>query len=128
MRCTRPGLNFNRRAKRWAAQHGKPLVGNGDVHRLHQLGTTYSRVDAEPDPEAICAAISAGRVQVESRPLSWPHAIQTISSLFLADVVVVDRRRQLRPDASRPSRAAVSASARGHRPGTRMWCRLQPRL
>ena len=82
------GLNFNRRAKRWAARHGKPLVGNGDVHRLHQLGTTYSRVDAEPDPDAICAAIAAGRVQVESRPVSWPHAIQTISSLFLADLVV----------------------------------------
>ena len=81
-------LNFNRRAKRWAARHGKPLVGNGDVHRLYQLGTTYSRVDAEPDPDAICAAIAAGRVQVESRPLSWPHAVQIIASLFLADVVV----------------------------------------
>jgi predicted metal-dependent phosphoesterase TrpH len=81
-------LNFNRRAKRWAAEHGKPLVGNGDVHRLYQLGTTYSRVDADPNPDAICAAIAAGRVQVESRPLSWPHAVQIISSLFLADVRV----------------------------------------
>src|SRR6185295_8568427 len=33
--------DFNRRARRWAARHGKPLVGNGDVHRLGQLGTTY---------------------------------------------------------------------------------------
>ena len=33
-----------------------PLVGNGDVHRLHQLGTTYSLVDAIPDADAICAA------------------------------------------------------------------------
>ena len=79
-------LNFNRRAKRWATAHGKPLVGNGDVHRLNQLGTTYSRVDAEPNPDAICAAIAAGRVQVETRPLSWPHAVQIIASLFLADV------------------------------------------
>ena len=82
------GMNFNRRAKRWAAQHGKPLVGNGDVHRLHQLGTTYSRVDAEADADAICAAIAAGRVQVESRPVSWPHAIHTVSSLYLTDLVV----------------------------------------
>jgi predicted metal-dependent phosphoesterase TrpH len=81
-------LNFNRRAKRWAARHGKPLVGNGDIHRLYQLGTTFSRVDAEPDPDAICAAIAAGRVQVESRPLSWPHAVQIMTSLFLANVVV----------------------------------------
>jgi predicted metal-dependent phosphoesterase TrpH len=81
-------LNFNRRAKRWAARHGKPMVGNGDIHRLYQLGTTFSRVEAEPDPDAICAAIAAGRVQVDSRPLSWPHAVQIMTSLFLANVVV----------------------------------------
>jgi predicted metal-dependent phosphoesterase TrpH len=83
-------LNFNRRAKRWAARHSKPLVGNGDVHRLSQLGTTYSRVDAEKNPDAICAAVAAGRVQVESRPLSWPQAVRIMSSLFLANVVVGD--------------------------------------
>ena len=42
-------LNFNRLAERWARRHGKPMVGNGDVHRLEQLGTTYSLVDAERD-------------------------------------------------------------------------------
>ena len=81
-------LNFNGRAKRWAARHGKPMVGNGDVHRLYQLGTTFSRVDAERDPDAICAAVAAGRVQVESRPLSWPHAVHIIASLVMADFVV----------------------------------------
>ena len=55
-------LNFNRRAERWAEVNNKPLVGNCDVHRLRQLGSTYSLVEAEPDPEAICAAIRAGRV------------------------------------------------------------------
>jgi predicted metal-dependent phosphoesterase TrpH len=79
-------LNFNRPAKRWAAAHGKPLVGNGDVHRLCQLGTTYSLVDADASPDAICAAIAAGRVQVETRPLSWPHAAQIISSLYLGQL------------------------------------------
>jgi predicted metal-dependent phosphoesterase TrpH len=80
-------LNFNRRAERWAARHGKPLVGNGDVHRLYQLDTTYSLVDAEKDPQAICAAIAAGRVRVETRPLSWPQAVQIIASLVLADFI-----------------------------------------
>ena len=64
-------VNFNRRAERWADAHQKPIVGNCDVHRLHQLGTTYSLVEAEADPDAICAAIKAGRVQVRSRPLTW---------------------------------------------------------
>jgi predicted metal-dependent phosphoesterase TrpH len=77
------GLNFNRRAVRWAARQGKPLVGNGDVHRLHQLGTTWSLVEAEPDADAICDAIRLGRVRIESRPLSWPTAVRTFSELAL---------------------------------------------
>ena len=27
-------LDFNKRADRWATKHRKPMVGNGDVHRL----------------------------------------------------------------------------------------------
>jgi predicted metal-dependent phosphoesterase TrpH len=77
------GLNFNRRAERWAARRGLPLVGNCDVHRLHQLGTTYSLVEAERDPDAICEAIRAGRVRVESRPLGWATAVRTFAELAL---------------------------------------------
>ena len=67
-------LNFNRRAAAWANARGKPLVGNTDLHRLEQLGTTYSLVDAEAHPDAICDAIRAGRVQLRSTPLSSPRA------------------------------------------------------
>ena len=35
-------LNFNLPAERWAARHGKPMVGNGDVHRLRQLGSSLA--------------------------------------------------------------------------------------
>lgn len=75
------GVNFNRRAVSWAREHERPLVGNCDVHRLHQLGTTYSLVEAERDPDAICAAIRAGRVRIETRPLPWPTAIRTFAEL-----------------------------------------------
>jgi len=74
-------LDFNTRAEAWAARHGKPIVGNCDVHRLRQLGTTYSMVDAEPDADAICAAIRDGRVAVERRPLSWREAASIMVSL-----------------------------------------------
>ncbi len=85
-------LNFNRRAVRWARAHGKPMVGNGDVHRLRQLGSTYSLVDAEPTPDAICAAIRAGRVHVEAQPLSVVAAGTIMSQLFSVDL----RKRALR--------------------------------
>jgi len=79
------GVDFNRAAERFALAHGKPIVGNGDVHRLSQLGTTYSLVDAERDPASICAAIAAGRVRVESRPIPWTDAAWIMSSLMLAE-------------------------------------------
>jgi predicted metal-dependent phosphoesterase TrpH len=79
------GANFNRRAQRWARRHGKPLVGNCDVHRLWQLGPTYSLVDAPPDADAICAAIAAGRVRVESRPLSWMEVARVMAMMWRGD-------------------------------------------
>lgn len=75
-------LNFNLLAERWARRHGKPMVGNGDVHLLEQLGTTYSLVEAERDPVSICAAIAAGRVRVVSRPLAWATAARITASVI----------------------------------------------
>src|SRR6185503_17810114 len=75
-------LNFNAPAERWARRHGKPIVGNGDVHRLEQLGKTYSLVDADPNPASICEAIAAGRV----RFVATPHSMFTAARL-MADLV-----------------------------------------
>lgn len=75
-------LNFNLPAESFARRHGKPMVGNGDVHRLRQLGTTYSLVDAERSAASICAAIAAGRVRVVSRPISWAAATAIMAGLL----------------------------------------------
>jgi predicted metal-dependent phosphoesterase TrpH len=66
--------DFNRPAIAWARERGKPLVGNSDLHTLDQLGRTYSLVDAQATPDAICAAIRAGRVEVRTEPLSVARA------------------------------------------------------
>jgi predicted metal-dependent phosphoesterase TrpH len=80
-------VNFNRAAVRWAEQHGKPVVGNGDVHRLLQLGTTYSLVDAQRDPNAICEAIARGAVQVQAQPHSIVTAARLMADLTLAEAL-----------------------------------------
>jgi predicted metal-dependent phosphoesterase TrpH len=80
-------MNFNRRAERWARANDKPMVGNCDVHRLRQLGSTYSLVDAAADPDAICAAVAAGRVQVVSNPLAWSEVASIASSMFAGDML-----------------------------------------
>jgi predicted metal-dependent phosphoesterase TrpH len=79
-------VDFNAPARRWAQARGKALVGNGDVHRLSQLGTAYSLVDAAPDPDAICAAIKAGRVEVRATPLSWLTVGRLLADLMVSSV------------------------------------------
>jgi len=78
------GVDFNQAAERFALRHGKPIVGNCDVHRLIQLGSTYSLIEAARDPDAICEAIREGRVRVESAPISWIVAARVLTSLALA--------------------------------------------
>ena len=80
-------VNFNNAAARWARDHGKPMAGNGDIHRLRQLGTTYSLVEAEPDPDAICDAIRAGRVQVEAAPRSLAFALGLMADLTVSEIL-----------------------------------------
>ncbi len=79
-------INFNRAAVRWATQRTKPLVGNGDVHCLRQLGPTYSLVESEPDAEAICDAVAAGRVEVRTKPLSWSTCARVFGPMLVGDV------------------------------------------
>ncbi len=82
-----PWVNFNRAAKRWAAAHDKPMVGNGDVHRLEQLGTTYTLVDAEATPMAICEAIRRGRIHVASTPLTLDRAAWLFAKILPGPVL-----------------------------------------
>ena len=73
---------------------GKPLVGNGDVHRLAQLGSTYSLVEADPDPAAICAAIRSGHVQVRTQPLNRWKALTIFGDIVAAGFSPGRRSRQ----------------------------------
>ena len=93
-------LDFNRPAERWAHAHNKPVVGNGDVHRLEQLDTTYTLVDAERDPAAICAAVAAGRVRLVTRPLTWGTAVRLVTGILASSFV-------LRPRSTQPAEATV---------------------
>ena len=93
-------VNFNRAARRWAERHGKPMVGNGDVHRLYQLGSCYSLVDANRDATSICDAIRAGRVRFEAHPISTMQAARTVCDLFSSDLVA---RWGVRPAPAQPA-------------------------
>jgi hypothetical protein len=85
-------LNFNAAALRWASRTGKPVVGNCDVHVLRQLGTTWSLVDADRHPDAICEAIAEGRVELQTHPLAWSEAASILAEMALSEAVQCYRR------------------------------------
>ena len=74
---------FNLAAISWARAAGKPVVANADIHRLRQLGRTFTLVDAAPDPNDICEAIRAGRVQIQTAPLTSIEAVTYLADLAL---------------------------------------------
>ena len=77
---------FQRRAARWAEKHGKPIVGNSDLHDLRQLGRTYSRVFAEPDADAICQAIRDGRVSLQTSPVPKSELARVLMGMGWRDL------------------------------------------
>jgi predicted metal-dependent phosphoesterase TrpH len=87
-------LDFNRPAARWAREHHRPMVGNGDVHRFAQLGTTYSLVEAERNAASICAAVAAGRTRVVTRPLTWATATRVAAGILGSSFVFGPRSTQ----------------------------------
>jgi predicted metal-dependent phosphoesterase TrpH len=100
------GINFNARAARWARAHGKPIVGNSDLHDIRQLGRTYSRVFAEPEPDAICQAIREGRVSLETSPVPKSELARVLLGMALQDVK--QAARGFRSEARRRFRAHES--------------------
>jgi len=78
---------FNNAAVRWAKERGKSVVANADVHRLWQLGRTYSIVDAAPNPDAICHAIRAGSLEIRTTPMSAWRAAAYFSQLLFDEAV-----------------------------------------
>ncbi|MBN1569063.1 MAG: PHP domain-containing protein [Acidobacteria bacterium] len=81
------GLNFNRRSAKLAAQAGKPLVGNSDIHFLWQLNRTYSWIYAEPNVQSILTAIKQGLIKIEISPLSWLEAATWFATAFWLTVI-----------------------------------------
>ena len=78
------GVNFNAPAARWARKHGKPLVGNSDLHDLRQLGRTFSLVEAPSrDAAAICEAIRQGRVTLQTEPVPVLELVDVFARMIL---------------------------------------------
>lgn len=76
------GLNFNSKAARFAAAHGKPIVASSDLHDIRQLGRTYSLVFADPTPDAICEAIRAGQLTIHTTAVPRLELASVLGGMF----------------------------------------------
>jgi hypothetical protein len=77
-------LDFNRKAVEYAKTVDLPLVGTSDCHRLWQLGTTYSLLDAdEKSIGGVFAAMRAKRVRVVTAPLK---PLERLKGLWTKDL------------------------------------------
>jgi predicted metal-dependent phosphoesterase TrpH len=93
-------FDFNRRAVEYARRMEMPLVGTSDCHRLWQLGTTYTILDAESKTlEGVFAAIRAGRTRVVTAPLQPLHRLRGV----LTRPRRISWRRALQEDVAPPS-------------------------
>ncbi len=87
-------IDFNRKAMEAAKAHGLPVAGTSDAHQRRQFHTTWSEVDAEPDPVAVIQAIKAGNIRPCTSPLPLSMLIR-INTLMVWRNHVVLRARAL---------------------------------
>jgi len=88
----------NQKARAFAARHGLPLVGTGDVHLPDQMGHTFTLVEArEKTPAAIVEAVRAGQVQLVTRPLTLSHMAWIMLRLTLRSGALGALTRGRRP-------------------------------
>ncbi|MBI4981149.1 PHP domain-containing protein [Candidatus Woesearchaeota archaeon] len=64
-------INPNRKMVRLATQFHKPIIGCSDVHRIENLGNTYTLIDAKPTIEDVFTGIRENKAKVVTKPLSW---------------------------------------------------------
>lgn len=63
----------NRQAATLAKQLDRPITAGSDAHTAEMVGRAVTRIDAEPNAEAIIEAIRAGRTAIDGRrtPLAF---------------------------------------------------------
>lgn len=98
--------NFNAAAQRWAERHGKPVVGNSDLHDLRQLGRTHSWVAAERNADAICEAVRAGAVRLQTEPVPIAELVRVFGGMVWRGKKPADQLGERQYNAPPASRTA----------------------
>ena len=78
-------FDLNRRARKVAAAHGRPLLATSDAHRLQAFGAHYTSIPrpSELTPEAFLRALREGPRRLTSPPSSWHDLLSVFYFVFI---------------------------------------------
>jgi predicted metal-dependent phosphoesterase TrpH len=78
-------FDLNRRARKVAAAHGRPLLATSDAHRLRAFGAHYTSIPRprELTPAALIRALREGPSRLTSPPSSWPDLLNVFYFVFI---------------------------------------------
>jgi len=85
--------NPNKKTLRLARKYKKPVVGGSDVHKLKDLGRTYTLIDSSLNKEEVFKAIKFGKTKIITRPLKNFEFLKILSkiviTIFLRKIKVI---------------------------------------
>jgi predicted metal-dependent phosphoesterase TrpH len=87
-------FNPNRRARRVAAQFGKPMIATSDAHQLHAFGAHYTSMPMPPalTIEKVLAGLRSGPLRLTSPASSVKDFLSAVYFVFLAHPFRVRRK------------------------------------
>jgi len=77
-------INQNKRAKKIAEKHNKPVIANSDAHKLYQINTNFSLIDSNQDKDSVLQAIINNKIKIKTRPLNSFEFLRTTSMILTA--------------------------------------------
>ncbi len=79
-------FNPNKKTAKLAKRYNKQLVGNSDVHFLKDLGRTYTLIESSPDKNEIFRAISDGKTNIITTPLTTLECFQRLFTEIISAI------------------------------------------
>ncbi len=78
-------FDLNRRARRVAAEFGKPLLATSDAHRLDAFGSHYTSIRRPPEltVEAVLRELRTGQLRLTSPSSSWSDLFNVFYFVFV---------------------------------------------
>ncbi len=70
-------FNPNKKMMKLAKKYQKPIVGNADVHKIDDLGRTYSLINTQKNIRLVFEAIKKNKINIKTTPLSFFHFLKT---------------------------------------------------